>query len=107
VVREGVREAGRVGVKLRMVGVGVRLGMVGVEVGVISRGVAVLIKGVADCLMLGTAGNKVGVGGKVEVGRGWFPSATVSKSAPSINPNETRAVTIPQMTWRVFCILAL
>ena len=101
-VRVGVRLGFRVGVRL-----GVRLGRSGVEVWVISSGVAVLIRGVDAGFIARTVGNKVGVGEKVEVGTCWFPSATVSKRAPSINTDETRAVTIPQMTWRVFCILAL
>ena len=77
------------------------------EVWVISRGVAVLTKGIDEGFIAGRVGNKVGVGNKVEVGTGWFPSDTVRKRDPNINTKETRAVTIPQMTWRVFCILAL
>jgi hypothetical protein len=102
VVSEGVSAGVRLGIWLA-----VRLGRSGVEVWVISNGVAVLIKGIDEGFIAGRVGNKVWVGNKVEVGTGWFPSDTVRKRAPSINTKETRAVTIPQMTWRVFCILAL
>jgi hypothetical protein len=102
VVSVGVRVGVRLGVWL-----GVWLGRSGVELWVISSGVEVLIKGIDDGFIAGRVGNKVGVGKKVEVGTGCFPSDRVSKRAPSINTKETRAVTIPQMTWRVFCISAL